>query len=196
VVDAFETVSRVVEQARSFGFRQLPNGAKLYGHVPHVAPEAWLHQLYAPLSEHDILSLEKTLGQTIPDDFREFVRHTNGISLFSGSLSIYGKRISYARSGDEAWQPFCIVTANTLDRPAHATSRQIVVGSYRNDGSLVFLDVNDGIAFRTKSRSREVLNRWTNLWAMLIDETCRLAGLFDACGHKLTDGRTTPPPES
>jgi len=191
-MSAFETVLQIIDQARSFGFRQLPNGAKLYGQVPHVAPEGWLHQVYAPLSDQEMLSLEEKLGQAMPSDLRQFFHLANGVGLFSDSLSIYGKRTSYARSGDEAWQPFCIVTANTLDRPVHAKPGQLIVGSYQDDGSLILVDVKDGTAFRTKSMSKKLLNHWTDFWTMLGDEACRMARLFDAQGHKLVAGPTTP----
>ena len=189
----FDPVLQNIEPARAFGFRQLANGAKLFGHVPHVVPEAWLHQIYAPLAENDVVSLEKNMLLTIPTHFREFLHLANGVGLFSGALSIYGKRTSYVRSGDEAWQPFCLATANTLDRPAHGKPWHIVVGSYRSNGSLVFLDAKDGTAFRTKAGSKKILNRWQDFWTMLTAETGRLAGLFDAQGHKLSEGPTTPP---
>src|SRR5256885_10277036 len=54
--------------------------------------------------------------------------------------------------------------------PTHAKASQIVIGGYQDDGSLLFLDLEDGTAFRTKSRSKKVLNRWTDFWTMLQDE--------------------------
>ena len=194
-MDVFAPVLQVIEQARSFGFRELANGARLYGHVPHVAPEAWLHQVYAPLAEQDVISLEERIDLLIPSDLRKFFQLANGVGLFSLSLSIYGKRTNYVRIGDDAWQPFCIVTANTLARPAHAKPTQLVIGGYQDDGSLLFLDCDDGEIVRTKSRSKRVLNRWTDFWTMLNEETRRLSGIFNAEGHKLSQGSTTPPPQ-
>ena len=191
-MDTFNTVLQVIEQSRQFGFRQLANGTRLYGHVPHVAPEAWLHQVYAPIVEQDVISLEERIGLPIPSELRQFFQLANGVGLFSVSLSIYGKRTSYVRTGDDAWQPFCIVTANTLERPTHAKTSQLVVGGYRADGSLLFLDLEDGKVFRTKSRSKKVLNLWKDFWTLLLEETRRLSGLFDDKGHKLSDGPTTP----
>ena len=194
-MDAFNAVWDIIEHAKSFGFRQLESGARLYGHVPHVAPEAWLHQVYAPLSEQGVISVEEKLSLTIPKDLRQFFHLANGIGLFSVAVSIYGKRTSYVRTGDHAWQPFCIVSANTVERPSHAKPSQIVVGGYREDGSLLFLDLEDGSVFRTKSRSKKVLNRCQDFCTMLTDESCRLSGLFDADGHKLSKGLTTLPVE-
>lgn len=191
-MESFESVLHTLEQAKAFGFRQLTNGTMLYGHVPHIAPEAWLHQLFSPVSDHDIFMIEEKIGLPVPSQFRDFLKFTNGVNLFSGSLSIYGKRTSYARSGDDAWQPFCVVTANTLDRPMQAKPWQFIVGSYRSDGSLVSIESRDGTAFRTKGRSAKILNRWRDFWTMLMEETSRLAGLFDETGHKLSKESTTP----
>lgn len=50
-------LDRVVTQIESYeplGARVLDDGARLIGHVPHVAPEAWFHQIYAPISETQI----------------------------------------------------------------------------------------------------------------------------------------------
>ena len=164
--------------------------------MPHIAPEAWLHQIYAPLAENDIALIEDKLGQAIPADLRQFLHLANGVGLFSGSLSIYGKRTSFGRSGDEVWQPFCIVTANTLDRPPQAKDGQLVIGSYRNDGSLVFIDSKDGTVFRTKSRSKKPLNRWPDLWTFFRCEVSRLSTCFDNQGRKTIEGPTTPPADN
>lgn len=194
-MDAFDAVLQIIERAKPFGYRELANGTRLYGHAPHVAPEAWLHQVYAPLEVSDMDSLVEIIGLPIPGDLRHFFRLANGVGLFSGSLSIYGKRTSYVRTGDAAWQPFCIATANTLERPTHAKPTQLVVGSYRSDGSLLFLDLDNGAAFRTKSRSKKILNRWTDFWTMLKAEAQRLSGLFDATGRRCSEGPTTPAAE-
>jgi hypothetical protein len=182
----------IIESAKSFGFRQLPNGARLYGHVPHVAPEAWLHEVFAPLSDSDIQSLDRAIGLALPADFRTFLRLANGMGLFSGSLAIDGKRTSYVRVGDDAWQPFCIVAANVEERPRQAKPWQLIVGGYRSDGSLVSIDVRDGSAFRTKARSSKIVNQWSSFWTMLSSEACRLAALFDTLGHRLSEESTAP----
>ncbi len=191
-MSGFETILQTISQAKSFGFRVLANGTHLYGQVPHVAPEAWLHQVFAPLTEQEIVWLEEKMKLPIPHDLRQFFLLANGVGLFSVSLSIYGKKTSYVRSGDDAWQPFCILSANTLERPTHAKPSQIVIGGYQDDGSLLFLDLEDGTAFRTRSRSKKILNQWPDFWTMLKAETDRLAKLFDPAGRKLYDGSTTP----
>jgi len=43
--DALRKVNEVLHSAREFGYEKKPNGAELFGHVPHVAPQAWLHTM-------------------------------------------------------------------------------------------------------------------------------------------------------
>jgi hypothetical protein len=190
----FLGISRIFEQASAFGELRLANGAVLYGHTPHVAPEAWFHQVFAPLTDAEIAQLSETIGHVFPEQLCSFLRQSNGLGLFSYALSLYGKRRNYARTGDDVWQPFCIVTANTLERPNHARDGQIVIGGYRQDGSLLFID-RDGSVFRTRARSKKVLNRWESLWAMLDSEVQRLLRLFDAQGRRVSDEKTVPPPD-
>jgi hypothetical protein len=192
---AFEKLREVLNRATGFGSRTLDNGSILLGHVPHVAPEAWLHQLYFPLNTHEIDELECSVKVAIPNSFREFLGFANGLGLFSGSLSIFGKRTSYARTGDEAWQPFCIVTANTFERPSYALTSQLIVGSYRSDGSLMLVDGKSERVIRCKSRSKKILNTWPDFSMMLTSEAIRLAELFDSNGRRLSTTATTPIPD-
>lgn len=188
-------VLAIVERAQAFGLRTTPSGARLFGHVPHVAPEAWLHIVFAPLLDDAVLErLERDLPVPTHPDFLEFLRLSNGLDLFSCALCLYGRRTSYARTGDDTRQPFCLMTANTLERPKSAKKWQLIIGGYRNDGSLLSLDTRDGTVFRTKRRSAKVLNRWPTLMTMLRDETVRLAALFDEQGRKLTES-TVPTPD-
>src|SRR5262245_39018067 len=191
-MDEYRAVFDIIEHARAFGSRELANGTRLVGHVPHIAPEAWFHEVFTPLTEADVVGLERRLPSPFPSEFRQFLGISNGINLYSVSLAVYGRRTSYERTGDEVWQPFCITTANTFDRPRHARDWQLIVGSYKNDGSLISLDVRDGTAFRTKARSSKIQNRWNDFREMLTNEVFRLAGLFDATGHDLTNGATAP----
>jgi hypothetical protein len=196
MVSRFEPTQCVINEARSFGFQQLFNGTTLYGHVPHVGTEAWLHQLHAPLTVPNLASLAEQIGQTFLGDLREFyLSFSNGAHLFSGSLSIFGQRKNYARSGDDARQPFCLITSNTIERPSRAKPWQIIVAAYQWDGSLTHVDSRDGTVFRTKGRSTKILNRWTSFSTMLNDETARLSQLFDERGRPRNGEPTTPPPD-
>jgi hypothetical protein len=185
-MDQWHAVLNIIKQAGSFGVEQLSNGTTLWGHVPHVAPEAWLHQLHSALNATDIAGIEARIGRSFPPDFVHFLKTSNGMMLFSCTFSIYGKRTSYSRKGDGSRQPFCIVSANTLERPDVIGLSQLVIGGY-NDGSLLYIDATDGTVTRKKPRSRKVMHQWASFWKMLLSETCRVSQLFDDHGRKTAD---------
>ena len=179
----FAEILSIIEKAKSLGFRVLENGTQLVGAVPHVAPEAYIHKVFAPLSENQILYLEgAVLKRSIPASYKELLAHCNGLSLFSGSLSLDGYRKSYTRHGDEVWQPFAIETPNLIERPADAERDAFFVGGYKADGSVLY--ILEGKAYRSPRRSAKPLNEWNNFWEMLLSETRRLAELFDETGRK------------
>jgi hypothetical protein len=193
---ALAVVLRIVNMAEPLGTRTTVMGARLVGHAPHVAPEAYLHVIFPPLNEADLDALEAEVGRPLPIDYRAVLRLANGLSLFSGSLSIYGRRTSSARTGDAARQPFSATTPNKFERPRGLTEDAVVVGGYSDDGSLVYVGAT-GEVCRCSRDSASPLNRWRDLPAMLTHESNRLATCFDETGRLRDGGRgPAPPPDA
>ena len=193
--DSFEQISSVISRASSFGFQELSNGVKLYGYCPHVGSEAWFHQLHPPLTDAAVESIERDISASFPSQFKQFLlEFSNGMHLFSTSLSIFGRRTGYSRSGDDARQPFCITMANTLERPSQLKPSYIIIGFYQFDGSRVCVDTRDASVVRMENRSSTVLNRWSDFPTLLVDETARLVDLFDASGRPLLPAQPNTPP--
>jgi hypothetical protein len=192
-VDYFPIVVNIMEANGNLGVRVLPNGTRLIGHVPHVAPEAWLHLLFPPLSAAQVQNIERDIGNSLPNVFSAFLLKANGLSLFSGSLSIDGLRFSHERSGDAVWQPFSIITPNVTERPRSSKASFVFIGGYRCDGSLLYIDKATSNVFRCKSKSAKAINEWPSFGAMLVAETQRLSVLFDAAGRKIDPKRPTTP---
>jgi len=179
------TLHDITNQARALGERKLGNGAELIGHAPHVAPEAWLHRLFAPIGSAEIEDIERSLLFPLPADYAEFLKIHNGLSLFSGDLRLGGYRTSYARSGDGAWQPFCLVSTN----PEHGItdeSKEMVIGGEQRTGATIRLGFDDGKARKYKPRGRKPMCVWESLEDMLASEASRLATCFDASGRRLS----------
>src|SRR5262249_50871758 len=149
------------------------------GHAPHIAPEAWLHELFAPLKKTEIATAEENIGYSIPKDFAEFLLAYNGLNLFSTSLSIYGIRKKNVRSGDDVWQPFDLSTPNVFERPSDSTDSQFFIGGYNWDGSKLFIDNRNRKVFRCTRDSAKPLNHWEDFGCMLISECNRIAELYD-----------------
>lgn len=189
----FDHVMNVVRKAECLGTRELTTGVRLVGHVPHVAPEAYLHLVFPPLDSAQIEKIEEALGRSLPQSLAVLLTKANGLDLFSSSLSINGLRHNYSRTGDEAWQPFDIITPNVHERPPEMDSSFVIFGSYDSDGSLLTISEDSLEIFRCDRLTSKLLNRWVSLGTMLVNEVDRLDGLFDKNGRQLdVDKPTTP----
>jgi hypothetical protein len=183
----------IISQAKSPSDRKLANNTQLIGHVPHVAPEAFLHLIFPPLTQKDVEYMENQLGKEIPVSLKTFYIHHNGISLFSGALSIYGLRENYDRTGDNVWQPFDLLVTNTFESPEGFKPNHILIGGFREDGSRLYVDNLTGKIYRRSRTSSKPLNEWSSFDEMLLSETIRLSKLFDKKGKLLGDIKSTLP---
>jgi hypothetical protein len=183
----------LIESANSFGHRFADNGAELIGHVPHVAPEAWFHLLFPPLVDAQIDALQAALPVAIPEVFQQFLMMTNGCHLFSDSISIDGLRQDYSRTGDTVWQPYNIITPNTIERPEDAGANELFIGGYNWDGSRLYIDVDTLKVHRCEADSAKPLNTWGGFWAMLVSEVQRMSLLFDSKGRQIDPDLPTTP---
>lgn len=191
---SLQELIRALELAARNGERTTALGARLYGHVPHVAPEAWFHCLYRGLSDDRISQLEVELGREVPAPFVAFLRYSNGINLFSGRLALYGARNNYERTGDNAWQPFDLEAPNLIERPLGCPLSYFFIGGYGDDGSRLLIDSATMKVLRVPRRSfGPVLTAWSDFDDMLEREIRRLSGLFDTNGRLVVPGVPTTP---
>src|SRR6266496_2885559 len=165
---ALDKVFSVLNRAKILGDRMLPNGNLLIGRVPHVAPEAWFHQIFAPLKEQEIEELEAKIKRSIPPTFRNCLKIANGLKLFSCSITFYGLRTNYSRKGDAAWQPFDIEPPNTIERPEDAKEAFFCVGGYGWDGSRLYIDNSTSKVFRSEMGNCKPVNVWDSFHEMLV----------------------------
>jgi hypothetical protein len=182
--DYLQEVYRITDVARAFGYRALPNGTELVGHVPHIAPQAWFHQRFAPLSELDIMALEAQLGMQLPPVLRTFYAHYNGLGLFAYELSVHGRRHTYERTGDAVWQPFDLADLNGYGRFRRRPPQQLLLSRYRRDGAWLYLDTTTGNVYRENALSSQVEHEWPSFEVMLVAEVQRLVLLFDEQGRR------------
>jgi len=189
-------VMRILNKWGNTSERVLANGTKQICHVPYVAPEAWLHEIYAGISEEDINGLEAKLQIQLPTEYREFLGNSNGINIFSDNLSICGVRKSYSRIGDEAVQPYSIVDLNT-ERPKGCPNTWLFFGSYSWDGSTMIFDLKDGKysnkVYRCERWSTKIIQEWSNFDTWLLSETKRLSVFFNESGIEYDESVPTVP---
>lgn len=183
----------VVKGASNFGYKEQEDGAQLYGKVPHIAPLAWFHKIYANLREEELGELSKLLPNEIPIVYKDFlVNVNNGMSLFSDSLNLYGYRKSFNRTSN-LFSPFDLVSPNKEERPKDAKSNHFFFGGYNWDGSLLYLDSLSLNVNRCDVDTVKSLNAWENFDAFILSEIKRLRGLFDECGKILDIDNPTIP---
>lgn len=116
-MNAFGFVLDIVEKARSFGYLEISNGARLFGNVPHVGKQAYLHEVYPPLDTVDLLKLDSEMGFKVPENYRYFLsNNANGIKLFSDRISLVGLRKNYSRDFDDSRKPYHLRTKNIIER--------------------------------------------------------------------------------
>lgn len=83
------------------GKKEYSDGTALIGKAPHIAPQAWLHRIYAPLSDEQIEEMEAALPMEIPEDYIAFLKASNGLGVFQ-QMNLYGYRSNYQRSEEAA----------------------------------------------------------------------------------------------
>jgi hypothetical protein len=181
-----QQVYEIMQSARGLGCRVLDDGTRLIGRVPHVGSQAWLHLLFPPMSDPDIAEVENEIGIPFPEALIDFYSLANGLSLFSDSLSIYGRRDNYQRTGDSVWQPFNIVTSNTIERLSDAKPSYLFIGGYPSrKGFYLYIDTRELCVYRCTRQSSKPLAKWQSFEEMLVAEANRLKLFFDSQGRRV-----------
>ncbi|WP_164783932.1 MULTISPECIES: SMI1/KNR4 family protein [unclassified Mesorhizobium] len=182
---AYREIRALVDGWKSLGYKTYPDGTEWVGHTPHRAPEAYLHQLYAPLGATGIEQMETELSDRLPDNFRCFLMLHNGIGLFANYLNIYGLRRSWSRTNlvEAGQQPFSILVPNVQRRPISAPDDVIFIGSLGDNRNLIGMNP-DGSVFRWESDVKS----YSSVFAFLLEEANEEAALFNPDGRRRESG--------
>lgn len=175
----------IIRRYEHLGVRELPDGTLLVGHVPQIAPEAYLHIVFPRLLDAQVDGIESSIGIKLPEDLRELFLLCNGIELFAGSLSLLGLRTTYSRSVESAWQPYSIIEPNVEERTPGAPKSAVFFGFYNWDGSLLYAQSNTPLVHRCSRNSSAPIGTWASVGDMIAAEASRLSRLFDDDGNKI-----------
>lgn len=181
----FGEVTRTISKWSQKGEKLLSNGVRLVCPIPHVAPEAWLHVLFPPLTKPEIEEVERNLRAPLPDDFKDFLRKTNGLHMFAYNISIWGVRKNFARSGDEAWRPFNLISHNDeADRPSGSPEGVIYFANADGGDTWCFFEFNKNgyIVGKTDRHNFRSIGNWPDFATWLLDEIESVEILFDSEG--------------
>lgn|GEM_PF-1759991 len=145
-------IHNLLNEVKKDGEQRLENGVWLVRPAPEIAPKAWTHIVYPPLSESDINDLELQLSFRFPSQIRNFFLHFNGASFFGSQLTLWGKRSSYSRQGISSWQPFDIVSHNApSERPPGSPYSIVYFGSTECGDKRLFVS-KDGVIGKTPTQ--------------------------------------------
>jgi hypothetical protein len=188
--ELFHRVVQILSRWSVKGEKILSNRTRLICPTPHVAPEAWLHALFAPLSGLQVDRMQKSLGTLLPDDFRQFLLRANGLQAFSYRVSVWGLRKTWQRHGDEVWQPFDLVSHNEeVDRPSGSPSELVYFGASDVGNTWCFFEF-DGSSYRVGKTERhdfKPIAYWPEFGVWLLQEIESLEDLFDSDGRLISE---------
>jgi hypothetical protein len=161
------------------------NGVLFKTNVPWRAPKAYLHILYPPASA-DLIEIRKQ-QLNIPDDLANFYAQFNGVSLFSGTLEIYGLFPDSYLLNRGDWRcrvAFNLTTETTRWRPRFDEENVFGFGSYSYDRSPICIarESNSVVAFDGKDLD-VARSSWNSFDAFIESEVERLGAFFDEFGR-------------
>jgi hypothetical protein len=188
----FETVKRQLEKYNHLGEQILQDGTLLIGKAKHIAPQAWLHGIYKPLSNVEIEKLEHDIQLKIPADYEFFLtNYSNGLNIFVDVFSLDGFRKRNSRNIEDAYQPYSIINPNTKERLEDADSDMFFIGGYNWDGSLLYMKNNK--VYRCSNDNTIPINTWNSFPEMLLSEVERISKLYDKNGIEINADEPTIP---
>jgi hypothetical protein len=168
--------------------------------TPWVAPLAYLHIVFRPITDTLLKSWTAQLGLPLPLNL--FFRQQNGAILFSGALTFYGLHAPaqlLSREDPFAQLPFDIQNEGQ-NWPPVDTKQFLVIGGYGFNGSTVCIDKSNlrVVMFKRESTSLEKKPSygWETLEECVVSEISRLSTMFDKSGKRLVDERLTVPDSS
>jgi hypothetical protein len=187
----FDDTYQILLKWKANNHRLLSNGTMQIGKATAIALEAWVHTLYAPMSEASLVELEDNLGCNFDESMREFYKLHNGLDLFGGKLSIYGMPTVFTRTGDEAIQPYDFIDHN-LFRPDSYPKNAYIIGamSLKKDTLDILSEMSpsdkSGTIYVYSRKDEKYIFEWNTIFECLLDFCSKLENLMDLDG-KITD---------
>ncbi|MFZ5721133.1 MAG: hypothetical protein ACOY5Y_16865 [Pseudomonadota bacterium] len=165
---------------------ELIEGGVRICHTPFVAPLAYLHRIYPPLSRGDIIDLKQSLAVPNLGGYGEFLAVVgNGARIFNLSLGGFVRQLNRSLHG--LGQPISLDYGNVVERPSGLEDNALVIGGVTGWSSRgVFVQLASGEILLTHAKDGcDVAARWPSLDALLADEILRLSKLHDRMGRSL-----------
>lgn len=188
-----DQIVNVAEQWLPLGEITYDDGTRLIGHVPHVGPMAYMHELFPGLQGGEVEVMEMFLRRSLPAPLKGMYGRVNGFRMFSGELDVFGLRKSDTRSLHDTAQPFAIQDPNVLERPPRTPEHIVFFAFYQDDGCLLSMSTEGPEVYATPMGKWKIRREWPDLETCLLSEVARLASAFDAQGRLIGQrGKLSP----
>lgn len=169
--------------------------ATLIGHPSYISSEySFLNYMFVPLSDIELVDLEKMLNVEIPISYVNFLKNfSNGLKILHSTLCLDGYRKINGRGIEAFYQPFSILTINGPERPQNAKDNYFFIGGYDWDGSNLYIDTETERIHFCSRWDATSLYSWDSLEDMLLSEIDRLYTLFTEDGRQIDENISTLP---
>jgi len=157
------------------------------GSIEEYGAELYYHIFYKGLNNDEIHDLENRIERNIPEELKDFYRASNGLSLFSGSLSI-GGLIDRTPSNSN---PIDLRYGNTVDRPMKEGvltdhSSEIRFGGYGIDHFDLLINLNNKhICAVPRFTPQPIYYEWLNFQEFLLTEVDRFITLANVSTERI-----------
>jgi len=177
-LEAIRTIRETFERRKGIGHISQKNGTQLAGHLPNIAPKAYLHELYAGVTNKMINKLESDLNKKIPPELKSIYYEFNGFSFFHAGINLFGTVVGQQFNLDERL-PYSLVNGNLpIKTPPQTTEEILYIGTYGLDSSLVYIDTTTGNVHRTKRNRLDKLASWDSVSHWICVELPRLDAFY------------------
>lgn len=164
--------------------------AQLLGHVPHIAPKAYMHLVYAPLNDEDLIKLEKQIERKLPEQLKKFYEFANGIDIFSGGISLFGY-FPYERKfkSHPHNYPGDIQIPNVQARIKGMHEVDVIIASYKWDSSIAIIEEDGSVVRYDIQNGGQVVQTWPDFDTWITSEIEHYSQFFDENGKMMGDGK-------
>lgn len=186
------SLQRLLEEQSAYGY-VCESGAHKYGHLLHIAPEAYSVYTFAPLAQEQLSLLSERLGMELPEAYAAFLSEvSNGMHLFHRCLNLYGLQGELDRKSG-VLGPFDLKLPNCYERPRNADEDCFFIGSYSYDASHLYMRRDGEQVYYCTRYDATPLRQWDSFSAMLTEEIQRLRSIHDPRGVLQVERRQTLP---
>lgn len=161
--------------------------------TPWVGSAAYFHVVFKPAPTDALRDVAERWR--FPNALVDLLSRNNGAILFCGSISVYGVHLAgqlLNRTDPYARLPFNIEWENDTWR--YERERLLVIGAYRQDGSVACIDRTTSGVIIFPRGGDEPIAAFDNLGHWLTSEIARYRNLYDEQGRLFGTAEETGPP--